>query len=173
MLFLGCWVELSQQTIICLSWFDSVHWGCGKAKHASRDQCWGLSLSFGQSFPFFEEASSWLSLWGDMPVLPLSQQELAKLSALPPSLCPMQAGVRPSDLFLQEHPPRAALPGAPAVPAVTLSSFSLLFEMQLTDLSGQLCALEEQSGSWHKKELFLYSMLASAWLFNIWLWLRR
>lgn len=65
----------------------------------------------------------------DVPVLPLGQQELAKLPALPLSLCPMQTGVRPSapvsqlpsflwgrqDLLLQERPPSAALPGAPAV----------------------------------------------------------
>lgn len=64
----------------------------------------------------------------DLPVLPLGQQALAKL---PLSLCPMQAGVRPSapvpqlpsflwggqDLLLQECPPSAALPGAPTLPA--------------------------------------------------------
>ncbi|XP_070807959.1 mitochondrial fission factor-like isoform X2 [Pituophis catenifer annectens] len=44
---------------------------------------------------------------------------------------------------------------------------------QLSDLSWQLCALEEQSGSWHQKELFLYALLVSAWLFNMWMWLRR
>ncbi|XP_032083208.1 mitochondrial fission factor-like [Thamnophis elegans] len=44
---------------------------------------------------------------------------------------------------------------------------------QLSDLSRQLGALEEQSGSWHQKELFLYSMLVSAWLFNMWMWLRK
>ncbi|XP_007443721.2 fetal and adult testis-expressed transcript protein isoform X1 [Python bivittatus] len=44
---------------------------------------------------------------------------------------------------------------------------------QLSNISGQLRVLEEQSVSWRQKELFIYSMLVSACLFNMWLWLRR
>ncbi|KAM6323095.1 mitochondrial fission factor homolog B-like isoform 2-T2 [Podargus strigoides] len=44
---------------------------------------------------------------------------------------------------------------------------------QLTRISGRLRVLEEQCHAWRQKEALVYSVLISACLINMWLWLRR